>query len=144
MRIAYLTRRVHFSAAHRYHREDWSDAHNRLVFGACNNPVGHGHNYTLDVTVRGSIDATTGFAVDLGALDAVLAREIVSRLDHQHLNHAIAEFGPAGDVPTCENILAWIWPRIESHIPDGATLYRIRLHEDPTLFVDYFGGGDPE
>jgi 6-pyruvoyltetrahydropterin/6-carboxytetrahydropterin synthase len=141
MRIAYLTRRVRFSAAHRYHRSDWSDEQNRLVFGACNNPVGHGHNYVLEVTVRGAIAEDTGFCVDLGRLDGVLQQEVVGPLDHQHLNHAIAAFADGGSVPTCENVVTWIWPRIQQGLPPGAELHQLRLYEDPDLFVDYYGGG---
>ncbi len=140
MNLAYLTRSVSFAAAHCYHRPEWSDAENRRVFGACNNPVGHGHNYVLEVTVRGTIAADTGFAVDLGALDAALQREVVARLDHQHLNYAVAEFGEGGAIPTCENIAAWLWPRIEQALPAGVRLHRLRLYEEPQLFVDYYGG----
>src|SRR5690606_25113846 len=74
MRTAFLTRKVRFSAAHRYHRPEWSDDENRRVFGACNYPHGHGHNYLLEVTVRGEIDPETGISIDLSALDALLER----------------------------------------------------------------------
>lgn len=140
MSIAYLTRRVGFAAAHRYNRPDWSPEENRRVFGACNNPVGHGHNYSLEVTVRGAIDADTGYSVDLGLLDALLQREIVDRLDHQHINHAIPEFADGALVPTCENLVAWAWPRLAAGLPDGVALHRLRLHEDDHLSVEYFGG----
>lgn len=139
MAYAYLTRRVHFNAAHRYHRPEWDDERNRAVFGACNNPHGHGHNYVLEVTVRGEIDPETGFSVDLTALDALLRREVIDRLDHQHLNHAVDAFAHGRLVPTTENILAYLWPRIAAGMPEGAVLVRLRLHEDPTFFVDYFG-----
>ncbi len=142
MSIAYLTRRVRFAAAHRYHRPEWSAEKNRRVFGACNNPVGHGHNYVLDVTVRGRIAADTGFSANLAALDALLDREVLARLDHHHINHAIAEFRDGGLIPTCENILAWIWPRLAAGLPDDVQLHRLRLHEDDRLSVDYFGGAD--
>lgn len=140
MSLAYLTRIVRFAAAHRYHRPEWSEEENRRVFGACAGLHGHGHTYVLEVMVGGRIDPVTGFSVDLDALDAVLQREVVEPLDHSHLNHAVAEFAEGGLVPTCENILALLWPRIAQALPDGARLERLRLHEDPTLFVDYFGG----
>ena len=140
MRWATLTRRVSFSAAHRYYRSDWDQAENLRVFGACANPVGHGHNYVLEVTVRGTIDDGTGFAVDLGHLDALLRREVLEKLDHQHINHAIDAFADGGLIPTCENILVWLWPTLATGMPDGATLVRLRLHEDPNLSVDYYGG----
>jgi 6-pyruvoyltetrahydropterin/6-carboxytetrahydropterin synthase len=142
MGLAFLTRSVTFAAAHRYYRSDWTEERNRAVFGACANPHGHGHNYRLDVTVQGRIDADTGFACDLALLDSALEEEVVRPLDHQHLNHAVAEFA-AGTVPTCENIVAWLWPRIAARLASGTRLYRLRLHEDERLFVDYYGGGEP-
>jgi 6-pyruvoyltetrahydropterin/6-carboxytetrahydropterin synthase len=94
----------------------------------------------LDVTVKGPIDPVTGFSVDLGALDRLLNREVIGRLDHQHLNHAVDVFAEGRLTPTCENILAWLWPILESGMPEGASLVSLRLHEDPHLFVDYAGG----
>lgn len=140
MATAYLTRAVAFSAAHRYYRPEWSEARNREVFGACANPHGHGHNYVLEATVRGSVDEETGFAVDLTALDGALEEEIVRRLDHRHINHAVEQFAEGGLIPTTENLLAWMWPRLAGRLPVGATLYRLRLREDDRLWVDYFGG----
>jgi 6-pyruvoyltetrahydropterin/6-carboxytetrahydropterin synthase len=137
---AYLTRKVRFAAAHRYYRSDWSDEENRQVFGACSNLHGHGHNYRLEVTVQAPISAETGFSADLAQLDAVLREEVLGPLDHQHLNHVVPEFR-AGTVPTCENILRWLWPRLERRIPAPARLHRLRLHEDEDLYVDYAGGG---
>jgi 6-pyruvoyltetrahydropterin/6-carboxytetrahydropterin synthase len=139
---AFLTRKVQFSAAHRYYRPDWSDEENRRVFGACSNPHGHGHTYVLEVTVRGEVAPETGFSVDLGALDALLQVEITDRLDHQHLNHVIEEFAEGGNIPTSENILLHLWPRLVAGMPAGARLQRLRLHEDPSFYVDYFGGGE--
>lgn len=145
MATAFLTREIGFSAAHRYHRPEWTEERNRAVFGACNNPHGHGHNYRLAVTVQGSIDGETGFSADLGVLDALL-HDVVSPLDHQHLNHTIPDFGDGGKIPTSENILLYLWPRISSGVASGmsspeARLHRLRLYEDPTLYVDYFGDG---
>lgn len=142
MGVAYLTRRVTFSAAHRYWREDWSEDRNRAVFGACANPHGHGHNYALEATVEGSIDPDTGFAAPLVALDAALRDAVVEPLDHQHVNHAVDAFGPGGRVPTTENLAAWAWPRIVERLPEGVRLQRIRLREDDALWVDYFGGSE--
>ncbi len=141
MNIAYLTRAIRFSAAHRYYRPEWSDEENRRVFGACANPHGHGHTYTLEATVRGEIDPVTGFSVDLAALDRVLDEQVYRVFDHQHINHAVEDFAYGRLVPTSENILAYLWPRIAGALPSGATLHRLRLYEEPTLFVDYYGGG---
>lgn len=134
-----LTRRVRFSAAHRYHRPDWSEERNRAVFGPCANPYGHGHDYLLEVTVEGAVDEETGFSVDLGALDALLRAEVVERLDHQHLNHVVPEFAPGGRIPTTENILLLLWGRLHGRLPAGARLVRLRLHENRDFYVDYAG-----
>lgn len=142
MSTAYLTRRVRFSAAHRYHRADWSEERNRDVFGACAYPHGHGHNYVLEATVKGEIAAETGFAVDLSALDRVLAERVVTALDHRHINHHVPEFGEDGLIPTTENLLAWAWPRVQQGLPAGVRLHRLRLREDEDLWVDFFGGGE--
>ncbi len=134
-----LTRRVRFSAAHRYHRPDWSDERNRAVFGPCTNPHGHGHDYLLEVTVEGEVDDETGFSVDLGALDALLRAEVVEPLDHQHLNHVVPEFAPGGRIPTTENILLLVWARLHGRLPGDARLVRLRLHENRDFYVDYAG-----
>jgi len=141
MKIAYLTRQVRFSAAHRYHRPEWSAEENQRVFGPCNNPYGHGHNYLLEVMIEGEIDPQTGYSIDLGVLDQILAEEVVERFDHQFINHVVEEFGAGRLIPTTENILAYLWKKIENRIPEPARLYRLRLYEDPTLFADYYGGG---
>jgi 6-pyruvoyltetrahydropterin/6-carboxytetrahydropterin synthase len=140
MSIAYLTRRAGFAAAHRYDRPDWSAERTRQVFGACTNAGGHGHNYVLDVTVRAAIDEETGFSANLEALDRIIHREIIALLDHQHINHAVPEFADGGLIPTCENVAAWIWPRLNAALPAGTVLHRLRLHEDERLSVEYFGG----
>lgn len=140
MGIAELTRTVRFSAAHRYYRPEWSEAENRARFGACANEHGHGHNYELEVTVRGAIDEETGFCVDLATLDALLHEHVVAPLDHQHLNHAVPEFGAGMRVPTTENVARHLWARLSEVLPTGASLVRLRLREDRDLYVDYFGG----
>ncbi len=134
----YLTRVIHFSAAHRYHRPEWSEERNRATFGACANSHGHGHNYSLEVMVAGIPDPSSGFSVDLAALDALLEARVREPLDHQHINHAIAEFGPGRLIPTTENLVIWIWRQVQPHITD-ARLVRLRLREEAGLFVDYFG-----
>ena len=137
MPVMQLTRRVRFSAAHRYHRPEWSDERNRQVFGPCSNPHGHGHDYLLEATVSGEVDPQTGFSVDLGELDRVLREEVVEPLDHQHLNHVVPEFAPGGMIPTSESILILLWTRIAPRL--GGRLARLRLHENPDFFVDYEG-----
>lgn len=142
MDTALLTRSITFAAAHRYFRPEWDEARNRQVFGACSNPHGHGHNYRLEVTVRAPIDPETGFSADLSALDRVLREEVTVPLDHQHLNHAIPEFAEGRAIPTCENILRWLWPRIAARIDEPAHLHALRLHEDERLSVEYSGAAE--
>ena len=131
-----LTRKAEFSASHFYWNDAWSEEENVRRFGKCANRNGHGHNYTLEVTVSGQIDATTGFVVDLKQLKDVLEREVVSVYDHRHLNLEIPEFKSA--IPTTENIAIAVWRRLDGKIP-GANLYRVRVYELPDLFADYYG-----
>jgi 6-pyruvoyltetrahydropterin/6-carboxytetrahydropterin synthase len=138
MPVMQLTRKLRFSAAHRYHRPEWSEERNREVFGPCANPHGHGHDYLLEATVAGEVDPVTGFSVDLGALDRILHEEVAIPLDHQHRNHAVPEFAPGGQIPTTENILLLIWRRVAPRLAP-ARLVRLRLHENPDFYVDYTG-----
>jgi 6-pyruvoyltetrahydropterin/6-carboxytetrahydropterin synthase len=134
--MIYLTRKCEFSASHYYHNPDWSDEQNRRVFGKCANLNGHGHNYTLEVTVKGEIDPVTGFVVDLKELKDILNREVVDAMDHRHLNKEVPEF--ATKIPTTENIAISIWQRLEKKL-NVAKLHRVRLYEMPDLFVDFYG-----
>ncbi len=102
-----LTRKIEFAASHLYHNPNLSDEENRRIFGKCNNPHGHGHNYTLEVTVEGEPDPVTGMVLDLKELKGILEREIMQRMDHRHLNYEVAEL--AGQIPTCENVARVIW-----------------------------------
>lgn len=131
-----LTRRAEFSASHYYWNEQWSDEENQRRFGKCANRNGHGHNYTLEVTVAGEVDPVTGFVVDLKQLKDVMEREVVSVYDHRHLNLEVPEFRTA--IPTTENIAVAIWRRLEGKVP-GARLNRVRVYEMPDLFAEYRG-----
>jgi 6-pyruvoyltetrahydropterin/6-carboxytetrahydropterin synthase len=133
-----LTRRVLFSAAHRYRRPDWSDAENIDVFGACANVNFHGHSYTCDVTVAGPVDDETGFIVDLGFLDRVLQREVRDRFDHKNINMDVAEFADGKLIPTGENLARFICDRVQvalSHTT--ARVVKVHLAEDATLSSGY-------
>lgn len=132
----YLTRKAEFSAAHYYHNPDLSPEENRRLFGKCNNLNGHGHNYTLEVTVQGEVDPQTGFVIDLKKLKEVLTHEVLDVYDHRHLNKEVPEFANAQ--PTTENIAISIWRRLENKL-NGAKMYRVRVYEMPDLFVDYYG-----
>ena len=131
-----LTRKAEFSSAHYYYNEAWSQQENERIFGKCANRNGHGHNYTLEVTVAGEIDPVSGFVVDLKALKDVIEREVIQAYDHRHLNLEVPEFRSV--VPTTENIAIAIWRRLESKII-GAHLRRVRVYEMPDLFADYCG-----
>jgi 6-pyruvoyltetrahydropterin/6-carboxytetrahydropterin synthase len=132
-----LERRYRFSASHLYRRPEWTEEENRAHFGKCANLPGHGHNYRLFVTVRGAVDPKTGFVVSLGDLDAAVGREIVQRLDHQHLNATLSEFGEGGQIPSSENLLVWIESRLQPALPRGVELVTLRLEEDEDLAAEW-------
>lgn len=133
-----LTRRIQFSAAHRYRRADWTDAENRAVFGACAHEHFHGHTYTCDVTVSGPIDEETGFVVDLGFLDEVLDREVRARFDHRNINLDVSEFADGGLIPTGENISRFIAEVVQSAlVRTSARVIRVHVAEDATLSSTY-------
>ncbi|MER3412706.1 MAG: 6-pyruvoyl tetrahydropterin synthase [Armatimonadota bacterium] len=135
-KVLTLTRGYHFSASHRLHNPQLSDEENRELFGACNNPHGHGHNYEMEVTVGGQMDETTGMIVDIDALDEVVIREVVERYDHRNLNMELPEF--ADKNPTSEALLKEIWNRLEPTVP--AKLVRVVLKETPRNVFEYTGG----
>jgi len=133
-----LTRKAEFSAAHFYFNPAWSEEENERVFGRCANRQGHGHNYTLEVTVAGEPDPVSGFVVDLKQLKDILESEVISVYDHRHLIFEVPEF--ASTVPTTENIAVAIWRRLNGKIPN-AKLHRVRVYEMPDLFADFYGEG---
>ena len=134
-----LTRRATFSASHYYWSEAWSAERNEQVFGRCANRNGHGHNYTLEVTVAGEPDPVTGFVVDLKWLKDVMEREVLAVYDHRHLNLETPEF--RHEIPTTENIAIAAWQRLEPSIAEagGAKLRRVRVYETPEIFAEYRG-----
>jgi 6-pyruvoyltetrahydropterin/6-carboxytetrahydropterin synthase len=134
-----LTRKIEFSASHLYHNPDLSPEENRRIFGKCNNPHGHGHNYTLEVTVAGEPDPVTGMVLDLKELKQILDREVMQRMDHRFLNYEVPEL--AGQIPTCENIARVIWKLLDPKITQGK-LHRVRLYETPDLFADCYRGAN--
>jgi 6-pyruvoyltetrahydropterin/6-carboxytetrahydropterin synthase len=137
--MIFLTRRATFSASHYYWNDAWSSEKNEQVFGRCANRNGHGHNYTLEVTVAGEPDPVTGFVVDLKWLKDVMEREVLSVYDHRHLNLETPEFKNA--IPTTENIAIAAWKRLAPAIDSegGAKLTRIRVYETPEIFAEYRG-----
>ena len=131
--IAYSTRRFTFSAGHHYRVAGWSDADNERVFGRLTVP--HGHNYAVDVTVRGAVDPDTGMAIDLGELKRIVGETVVERFDHADLN---ADPLFRGRVPTTENVAITIWELVAPKL-GAERLWQVRVWEDDTLFVDYRG-----
>ncbi|MFL5579719.1 MAG: 6-pyruvoyl trahydropterin synthase family protein [Gemmatimonadaceae bacterium] len=142
MATARLTRRVRFAAAHRYRRPEWDDARNAATFGLCARESYHGHTYVCDVTVRGEIDALTGFVVDLGRLDEVLEREVRARFDHSNINLDVPEFADGRLVPTGENLARFIFERVQGALGalrTEARVTRVTVAEDDTLSATYEG-----
>jgi len=137
MKTVYLTRKAEFSASHFYHNPKFTPEENRRIFGKCNNPHGHGHNYTLEVTVRGPVNEQSGFVMDLKQLKDIMNREVIDVLDHRHLNYEIPEFKE--QIPTTENLAIAIWRRLQGKLDGGARLYRVRVYENDDLFAEVYG-----
>lgn len=133
--MIYLTRRYEFSASHRLFNPNFSDEKNWEVFRQCNNPNGHGHNYELEVTVKGIPDKHTGMLVDIVKLDEVVNRIIIQAVDHKHLNLDVPMF--KGVIPTAENIVAVFWQQLNPHIPATSPLHRLRLFESKNNVAEY-------
>ncbi|HXT01878.1 MAG TPA: 6-carboxytetrahydropterin synthase [Elusimicrobiota bacterium] len=135
-RRAFITRRLAFSAAHRLQSDELSAAENRRVFGKCNYPNGHGHNYVLEVTIAGPIDATTGMVFNLTDLKEVMTEVVDRDFDHKNLNMDVSEFRTLN--PTAENIAAVLWDRLQKRLKPGL-LHEVRLIETENNFVSYRG-----
>ena len=131
-----VCRKAHFNAAHRLFRSDWNDEKNTAVFGKCNNPNFHGHNYELIVGVTGEIDKETGFVIDMKVLKDLIKNEIENYLDHKNLNIEISEFKDLN--PTVENISIVIWNKLRPHIDTSKDL-EVVLYETPRNFVTFSG-----
>jgi 6-pyruvoyltetrahydropterin/6-carboxytetrahydropterin synthase len=133
MGTIYATRKFTFAAAHRYWADAWSAEENARVFG--NLTVPHGHNYVLDVTVQGAVDPVTGMVMDLGELKRLVGDTVIARFDHADLNRDT--LFASGVIPTTENLVRAAWDLLAPKL--GERLYRLRLWEDPTFHVEYFG-----
>jgi 6-pyruvoyltetrahydropterin/6-carboxytetrahydropterin synthase len=132
----FVTRQVHFNAAHRLYNPAESRRWNERTFGPCANPNGHGHNYVLEVTVRGRPDRRTGYVLDLGELKRIVERAVVGPCDHRNLNKDVDFL--KGVIPTTENLVVAFWRRIAPRIRAGE-LHSLRLYETPRNFADYRG-----
>jgi 6-pyruvoyltetrahydropterin/6-carboxytetrahydropterin synthase len=133
-----ICRTEHFNAAHRLHNPAWDEARNQRVFGKCNNPNYHGHNYDLIVRLTGPTDPETGYVFDLKALSTVVKREVLDRFDHRNLNLDVADFATLN--PTAENIALVIWRRLRPALPATLKL-AVTLYETDRNFVEYDGEG---
>ncbi len=134
-----ITHVQEFSASHRLHNPALSDAQNRELYGICNNPNGHGHNYAVEVTVRGPLQTGTGMVMDLNRLQRIVLDKLIARVDHRHLNHDVPFL--QGVIPTAENVAVAFWRELEPELEAfrGAELYRVRLRESRINHVDYYG-----
>lgn len=131
-----VSRKAHFNAAHRLHRKDWSFEKNQAVFGKCNNPNFHGHNYKLIVSVTGNINPETGYVMDIKILSNIIKEEVEDQMDHKNLNLDVPEFQDVN--PTAENIVVVIWNKIRKRIALDFDL-KVVLYETPRNFVSYTG-----
>ena len=134
--MIYVTRKAHFSAAHRLYNPTFSDERNEATFDKCNNAMGHGHNYIIEVTVAGQPDPLTGYVIDLKKLSALMDEYIINKVDHKHLNFDVPEL--RGIIPTAENIALVFWQMLEPKITDGK-LYSVKVFESDNNFVEYKG-----
>jgi 6-pyruvoyltetrahydropterin/6-carboxytetrahydropterin synthase len=134
--MVYVTRKGHFSASHRLYNPAWSDEKNQTVFGKCNNPNGHGHNYEIEVTVAGDPPQETGMVIDLKKLAEIIEEELIERVHHKHLNEDVDFM--RGIIPTAENMAIAFWTILEPKITAGR-LVSIKLFESANNFVEYRG-----
>ncbi len=134
--MVYITRREVFSASHRIFNPDFSDEKNFEIYGKCSNPNGHGHNYILEVVVKGEIDPKTGYLIDLKQLKKIILQNIVNKLDHANLNVDVDFL--RGKIPTSENIVISIWDELKDKLPAGE-LHSIKIYETENNYVEYKG-----
>lgn len=132
-----VTRVAHFNAAHRLHNPDKSARWNRETFGPCNNPKWHGHNYRLEVTVRGQPDPETGYVLDLGRLQRLIDERILAKCDHRNLNEEVDFL--RGLIPSTENLVVAFWHELAPFLGNQIQLERIRLFETERNYADYHG-----
>ncbi|KAF2353139.1 6-pyruvoyl tetrahydropterin synthase/QueD family protein [Trinorchestia longiramus] len=142
--IAYVTRVESFSACHRLHCKGLSDEENRALFGKCNNPNGHGHNYTLEVTVRGEIDNITGMVMNITELKDIIQSSVMEVMDHKHLDMDVTFFRDSDLVSTTENLAVVIYDLISPQLPANVFLHAVKIKETDKNIVEYRGEYGPE
>ena len=133
--MPYLTKQFKFCAAHKYWNNKWDKDKNYQVFG--DDIKVHGHNYILDVTIKGEINPDSGFIVDIQDVKSIVSENVIDILDHSQIEKDIEWF--KGKQPSTENLVLFIWEQISSKIKKPAKLYKIKLRETPTIFTEYFG-----
>lgn len=136
-RMVYLTRVEHFNAAHKLFNPAWDKEKNEAVFGKCANENWHGHNYELQVTLKGEVNKDTGFLFDVKHLSQLINEHVIEKIDHKNLNVDV-EF-LAGKMCSTENLAIGIWEQLQPHLPVSVHLHCIKLYETPRIFVEYFG-----
>lgn len=134
--MVYVTRKAHFSASHRLFNPTFSNEQNEATFDKCNNYFGHGHNYVLEVTVKGLPDPATGYVIDLKKLRDLLDEVVIDKVDHKHLNFDVDFL--RGVIPTVENLAVLFWQQLEHRLPSG-NLHAIKLFESDQNFCEYYG-----
>ncbi len=134
--MVYVTRRETFNAAHRLYNPNYSDEKNLRVFGKCSNPNWHGHNYILEVVVKGDIDESTGFVINQKDLKKIIKKKVIEKMDHKNLN--IETDFMKGVIPTSENIVVAIWEQLVNEIKQGK-LYSVKLYETENNYFEYRG-----
>ena len=134
-----ITHVAEFSASHRLHNPALSAAENRELYGICNNPNGHGHNYAVEVTVRGPVGGGTGMVMDLNRLQVLIQERLIAPVEHKHLNFDVPFL--EGVIPTAENVAVAFWAELEPGLARfrGAELWRVRVRESRRNYVDYYG-----
>ncbi|HTX89299.1 MAG TPA: 6-carboxytetrahydropterin synthase [Bacteroidales bacterium] len=136
--MVYLTRKERFNAAHRLFREEYSDEENFRIFGKCSNPLWHGHNYTLYITVKGPVNPRTGFVMDLRILSRLIQERVIEKVDHRNLNLEVDFM--KGRLASTENLAMAIWQELDGEIrKEGAQLHSVKIEETENNSFEYFG-----
>lgn len=134
--LVHLHYRTSFCAGHRLHSQNLSDEENKLLFGKCNYPHGHGHNYVLEVIIKGRVDPDSGLVMNLVALEKIVKETIIDVVDHKYFNYDIPVFTETN--PTMENVIVTFWQWLQPHLPEGM-LHELRLHETDSCMASYRG-----
>jgi 6-pyruvoyltetrahydropterin/6-carboxytetrahydropterin synthase len=135
--MIFLTRHEHFNAAHKLYNPQWTEEKNEQVFGKCANANWHGHNYELIVTIKGEVDAATGFLMDVKKLSAIINEHVCDKLDHRNLNVDVDFMHDK--LASTENLAIAIWQQLEGRLPLNVKLHCVKLYETPRIYVEYFG-----